>query len=230
MGADTTLVPARAAEEEGFGLIELVFAMVMLNIGILALVAAFQGGTASLARSSLKANGAVVADKMMELYRGFTSCAIYLHVPTGGGGDTTDASNRTVPNGIPASGSSTWYQQYYTDGYSAWSAGGNPYFGYLPAATPPQTNWVTDYPNTSDPTGKGTCSVTLPAGSPSMNTPVQYVTGPDGAQYLVFTYIVDVEPAGSGWIKQVTIDVFSPLNTAQMIASETAYFDPDVTG
>src|SRR5579884_159749 len=110
MGADTTLVPpARAAEEDGFGLIELVFAMVMLNIGILALVAAFQGGAVALARSSATSNGAVVADRIMELFRGVQSSCIYLNAPTGGGADSGG-----VPNGIPNS-TSSWYAQYYAD-------------------------------------------------------------------------------------------------------------------
>ena len=72
-------MPARAAEEQGFGLIELLFAMVMLNIGILALVAAFQSGTMALSRSSAISNGATVADKVMETFRGIKNCAIYLN-------------------------------------------------------------------------------------------------------------------------------------------------------
>ena len=68
--ADTSHVPARAAEEEGFGLIELLFAMAMLNIGILTLVAAFQTGAVALTRSSSISSGAAVADKVMEVYRG----------------------------------------------------------------------------------------------------------------------------------------------------------------
>src|SRR5437868_13098575 len=75
--ADRAFVPARAAEEEGFGLIELLFAMVMLNIGILALVAAFQTGAVALARSSSVSTGTAVADKAMEVYRGFQSCAVH---------------------------------------------------------------------------------------------------------------------------------------------------------
>src|SRR6185312_9321196 len=109
--ADTSDVHARAAEEEGFGLIELLFAMVMLNIGILTLVAAFQTGAVALTRSSSVSNGAAVADKVMEVYRSLKSCQVYLTAPTGGG---ADSGTPAVPNGIPNS-TSSWYARYAGD-------------------------------------------------------------------------------------------------------------------
>jgi len=42
----------RAREEDGFGLIELAIAMVVLNVGIFALIAAFQSGTLAISRSA----------------------------------------------------------------------------------------------------------------------------------------------------------------------------------
>jgi Tfp pilus assembly protein PilV len=45
-------VATRAREESGFGLLELLMAMVMLNVGILAIVAAFSSGNAALARAN----------------------------------------------------------------------------------------------------------------------------------------------------------------------------------
>ena len=44
-------VHTRARDESGFGLLELLMAMVMLNVGILAIVAAFSSGNAALARA-----------------------------------------------------------------------------------------------------------------------------------------------------------------------------------
>ncbi len=44
--------------------------MVMLNVGILALVAAFTSGTAALGRASTVANAATLAETQMELFRG----------------------------------------------------------------------------------------------------------------------------------------------------------------
>jgi type II secretory pathway pseudopilin PulG len=218
-------VSARAAEEEGFGLIELLFAMVMLNIGILALVAAFQSGAVALARSSSTSNGAAVADKVMEVFRGLKSCQIYLSAPAGGGADVSG-----LPNGIPSS-TSSWYARYSGDpgAYSNLT-----YFNYN-GSTP---LWVTS------PAGSGSyagipapcAEPTLPSGSPDPTKAVQYVSGPDGQNYPVFTYIVALQPkdtAGNvtaGWLKQVTVTVWNPRSTAQMLARETSYFDPNVTG
>jgi len=63
-------VHTRAREESGFGLLELLMAMVMLNVGILAIVAAFSSGNAALARASRVSTAATLADKQMESYRG----------------------------------------------------------------------------------------------------------------------------------------------------------------
>jgi Tfp pilus assembly protein PilV len=65
-------------QEEGFGLIELLMAMTMLNIGILALVAAFQSGAISLQRASRLSTGAAIADIQMERYRALKYEAIAL--------------------------------------------------------------------------------------------------------------------------------------------------------
>jgi type II secretory pathway pseudopilin PulG len=59
-----------AREESGFGLIELVIAMTMLNIGILAIVAAFNSSALALSRASKISNASALADTQMELYRG----------------------------------------------------------------------------------------------------------------------------------------------------------------
>ena len=66
----------RLRNEAAFGLIELLIAMVMLNIGILALVAAFTSGTAALARANQVATAATVADTQMELFRGLKYTSI----------------------------------------------------------------------------------------------------------------------------------------------------------
>ena len=69
-GADSAYVYTRAREESGFGLLELLMAMVMLNIGILAIVAAFSSGNAALARASQVSTAAALAEKQLESYRG----------------------------------------------------------------------------------------------------------------------------------------------------------------
>jgi type II secretory pathway pseudopilin PulG len=226
-------VRARAAGEEGFGLIELLFAMVMLNIGILALVAAFQTGAVALSRSSATSNGAAVADRVMEVFRGLQTCSIYLNAPNPQSDAHAGADVNGLPDGIPAS-TSSWYTQYRSDS-NAWSVGGNAYFDYAGTST----SWATNRSTELDPIAAAkvaagtTCPVsppTLPSGSPDPTKAVQYVTGPDGRSYPVFIYIVDYAPTGAGTLKQVTVDVWNPRQTTQLLAHETSYFDPNVSG
>lgn len=68
----------RLRGEKGFGLLELLMAMTMLSIGILALVAAFNSGTIALRRASQTSTAATLADAQMELYRALTYGAIQL--------------------------------------------------------------------------------------------------------------------------------------------------------
>ena len=68
------MVRLRARSQSGFGLIELLLSMTMLNIGILALVAAFQSGAFALKRASALSTAAAVADIQMERYRGYKYC------------------------------------------------------------------------------------------------------------------------------------------------------------
>jgi type II secretory pathway pseudopilin PulG len=68
--ADSAYVYTRAREESGFGLLELLMAMVMLNVGILAIVAAFSSGNAALARASRVSTATALADSQLESYRG----------------------------------------------------------------------------------------------------------------------------------------------------------------
>jgi Tfp pilus assembly protein PilV len=60
---------ARLRSEEGFGLVELLMAMVVLNIGILAIVASFNSGAVALRRASHISTASALADQQMEGYR-----------------------------------------------------------------------------------------------------------------------------------------------------------------
>jgi len=211
----------RAREEKAFGLIELVIAMVMLNVGILALVATFQSGALAIGRSAYSSNATVAADKTMEVYRALQNKAIYLSAPAGGGSDVSG-----YPNGIPNS-TSTWYTKYQGD---TAAYGGVTYYNY----TSPSTNsplWVTD---STTGTGyvpiPGSSSAVLPAGLvPDPTKAVQMVVGPDGQSYPVFTYIIMVKPNGaSGYVKQVTVVVRNPRNSTLILARQSSLFDPNV--
>lgn len=64
--------------QDGFGLVELIIAMSVLNIGLLALVAALNSGAVALSRASRLSTAATLADQQMELYRGLTYGSIAL--------------------------------------------------------------------------------------------------------------------------------------------------------
>src|SRR6188508_3287850 len=77
--------------EDGFGLIELLISMMMLNVGILAVVAAFNSGAIALNNASQVSAASVLGDKQMELYRALKYTAIALDTTAVGtaNGDTT---------------------------------------------------------------------------------------------------------------------------------------------
>ena len=84
----------RLRSQEGFGLIELLMAMVMLNIGILAIVAAFNSGAVTLNRASRISTAAALADQQIELYRAipYTSIALDASSIPGTSPYTTDTA------------------------------------------------------------------------------------------------------------------------------------------
>lgn len=192
--------------------------MVVLNIGILALVATFQTGAISMNRSKYTANGSAVADKTMEVYRALESPAIYLNAPVGGGGDVAG-----YPNGIPKS-TSTWYTAYHADT----AAYAPTYYDYTTPANSPL--WVTQATTGSGYTPiPATSPALLPGGlAPDPTKAVQMVVGPDGQSYPVFIYIIMMQPTGStGYVKQVTVAVHDPRNTALVLARQSSLFDPN---
>jgi Tfp pilus assembly protein PilE len=82
-----TRLIARLRSEGGFGLVELMSAMVVLNIGLAALLAAFTNGILTAKRSGRVATASTLADTQIELYRALTYSAIALDpssVPTSG--------------------------------------------------------------------------------------------------------------------------------------------------
>ncbi len=213
-------LPKTVSDESGSALIELLMAMVMLNIGIFALMATFQSGSMALKRAAVASNGAAVGDKVMETYRGLENMAVYLNAPATTGG--SDVSG--MPNGIP-NATSTWYTAYSANS----SAYGGTYYNYATPSSSPL--WVTQ-----STTGSGyspiptSSAAALPADlSIDPTKAVQKVTGPDGQSYTVFAYIDMVQPTASyGYLKQVTIIVFDPLDATKIVSRQSSLFDPNV--
>jgi len=78
--ADTDRVLTRLRDAEGgIGLIELLIALTMLNIGLLALVASLNSGMATLNHASRVSTASLLAERRLELYRGVGATAVGLH-------------------------------------------------------------------------------------------------------------------------------------------------------
>jgi Tfp pilus assembly protein PilV len=99
-------VRARLRSQEGFGLIELLMAMVMLNIGILAIVASYQTGMFALNRASKISTASALADQQMELYRAITYSAIALDSTSLASVDNTYKCDSALGSSCPNSTSS----------------------------------------------------------------------------------------------------------------------------
>jgi type II secretory pathway pseudopilin PulG len=73
----------RARGEEGFLLIELMIAMVVLTAGILALVAAYSSGYVTLRRATQVSSATLIADSQMERFRALQYANILLNTSCG---------------------------------------------------------------------------------------------------------------------------------------------------
>ena len=76
---------ARLRRADGFGLVELLIAMMILNIGLIALMGAFISGVKVVRQASRTSTASTLADTQLELYRALTYSAIALDplsVPT----------------------------------------------------------------------------------------------------------------------------------------------------
>ena len=128
------------ADQDGFGLIELLIAMIILNIGILAIVASFNAGIITLNRASRITTAAVLADKQMELYRAITYSSIRLASTTipGTAPYTTDPSYSATQITTPTCGAGPAYPDECTADRQATGADGKLYrvHTYIVETTP----------------------------------------------------------------------------------------------
>jgi type IV pilus modification protein PilV len=75
---------ARLRKEDGFTLIELTIAMMVLTIGILSLVAAYSSGYVAMKRATRISSAQQLADSQMERFRALSYASIALNRTCGG--------------------------------------------------------------------------------------------------------------------------------------------------
>ncbi|HXG77307.1 MAG TPA: prepilin-type N-terminal cleavage/methylation domain-containing protein [Gaiellaceae bacterium] len=80
---------ARLRQEQGFGLIELLAALVMISVGILAILLTLNSGVLALHRSAQVSTAAAIADRQMELYRGLRFDSVFLDAASAAAADAT---------------------------------------------------------------------------------------------------------------------------------------------
>jgi Tfp pilus assembly protein PilV len=74
---------ARLRREEGLGLVELMIAMIVLTVGILALAGAYSTGYSALRRATTVSSAQVIADSQMERFRALSYPNIQLNTTCG---------------------------------------------------------------------------------------------------------------------------------------------------
>ena len=69
---------SRLRSQQGFALIEMLAAIVIINIGLLGILLALQSGMITLRRSAESSTASALADQQIERYRALAFVAIYL--------------------------------------------------------------------------------------------------------------------------------------------------------
>ena len=80
---------ARLRGEQGFALIEMLVAIVVINVGLLAILLALTSGVTTLRRSAETSTASAVADKQLEQYRALAFDAIFLDSASLAASDST---------------------------------------------------------------------------------------------------------------------------------------------
>jgi type II secretory pathway pseudopilin PulG len=193
----------RLRSERGFGLVELVFAVALLNVGVLALIGAFVTGAASIRGAAAVRAAGTLGEQQMELYRSSKYCQIALTGDAYGNLATSPASPYQSDPAYSAT-------EVTTDLTNSWCA------SQSPAQLPPY----------------GACLSTLgskPSPAFSSCLPSQTVSAADGRTYRVDTYIVLATGGNAATfsgreVKQVTV-VVRDGRTMKELTREESTFD-----
>jgi Tfp pilus assembly protein PilV len=82
-------VSRRVRGEQGFALVEMLIAIVVINVGLLAILLALTSGVTTLRRSAETSTASALADKQLEKYRAVAFSSIYLDTTSLAGTDST---------------------------------------------------------------------------------------------------------------------------------------------
>lgn len=214
---------ARFRNDQGFGLVELLIAMTVMNVGVLAVVAAFTSGALAINRASATTTAAALADAQMEAYRAMEPSDIGLDTSSG----TLAALDTT-----------------YKSDVACWDANAGKDCTQIPDATLTADNMALTGPTSSVSGGTpDSCSTietwfsrTLPCHPSRDVTATTSPASPDGRGYRIDTYImllqgVAANPNASPPVlgqrarKQVTVVVRDLNNLGHVYVRETSVFD-----
>jgi type II secretory pathway pseudopilin PulG len=186
--------------EAGFGLVELLIAMVILQIALLAIVGAFGAGSVALGRASRSNTAQALANQQLELYRSMTYDPIGL--------DTTGA------NAPPTSGT-------YVADTTVCPANQTPVCGNTgPRNNPGTSSW-------SCTATSGATSVSFYYSANGINPCIAHrlVSGansPDGQSYYVDTYIaLTASTTTQRSYKQISVVVRNGVTGKQLVKEIT---------
>jgi Tfp pilus assembly protein PilV len=86
-------VSARARNEQGFAMVEMLIAIVVINVGLLAILLSLTSGMTTLRRSAESSTASALADKQLEKYRAVSFSSIFLNTSSLGSTDSTYQSD-----------------------------------------------------------------------------------------------------------------------------------------
>jgi Tfp pilus assembly protein PilV len=241
----------RLRQEKGFGLLELLMAMTVLNVGILAIVAAFNSGALALSRASKTSTATALADGQMELFRGLKYTNI--EQTTTGYSNATSDSTWTADSTYQTNMSSPkWPKALIPTVTSCPNTNTNSCNPEFTVTGPDGRSYRIDtYMYFDQPTTESTTttsSVTLPAATIPVSSTSGFASGPStisvGGQTVSYTGLTATSftgcTGGTGTmsagttvtggptgeqLKVVTVVVRDPNATSSSFARETSTFD-----
>jgi uncharacterized protein (TIGR02598 family) len=201
----------RVHEEDGFGLIELVIAMSVTSIALMALVGAMSSGTVAIKRAANITTAATIAETQMEAYRAMPSKDIGVDISAG-----TVAALDSTYKADGACYDSATAKNCTQAGVSASKA--------LIGPTGATAN--------SCATINGWYTYTKPCTPSRVVNSTSTPASPDRRSYRVDTYVNQIPAStatsttlGSRTVKQVTIVVRDGALLTKVLARETSIFD-----